>query len=322
MFTCYPRSALRHQLGHTTSVTTFKGGVAMKRDNDAGLGPPSATAHQEVVIPSASGEVLAAARSRSCTPQRKPLRCLAAQEIKERVSGLASVWRRSLAQARQQAPPSQAADCEGDKYAKSAVESVQSRLLWWTARAGEHSIEPYPLTVDKLQLFGALLKAAGYRAAVSYMSIAKKQHIKLGCLWTAALDLEMRDGKRACERSIGPPRKCGSFDLRKMASLQTTVRRCSKVDQDGLAAMREMELSTAKCKQVTFNDGPGCGTCTFDLPVSKTDLQALGKRRTHSCACSGGVPGSDGLCLVKVARSLHTQQLSKLLLRVRTLTLG
>ena len=205
------------------------------------------------------------------------------------------------------------ADYEGDKYAKSAVESVQSRLLWWTARAGEHGIEPYPLTVDKLQLFGALLKAAGYRSAVSYMSIAKKQH-KLGYLWTAASDLEMRDGKRACERSIGPPRKCGSFDLRKLASLQTTGAALLKGGPRWLRegalcgcwwAMREMELSTARCKQVTFNDGPGCGTCTFDLPVSKTDLQALGKRRTHTCACSGGVPGSDALCPVKVARSLH-----------------
>ena len=258
MFTRYPRSVLRHQLGHTTSVATFKGGAAMKRGNDAGLGPPSATAHQEVVIPSASGEVLAAARSRSRTPRRKPLRCFAAREIKEKVSGLAvrvveksctSLVKSTSVPSRNadwEFPPARLgapgrkgyrrgsvqfvkqlhrvddvakakADYEGDKYAKSAVESVQSRLLWWTARAGEHSIEPYPLTVDKLQLFGALLKAAGYRSAVSYMSVAKKQHIMLGYLWTAALDLEMRDGKRACERSIGPPRKCGSFDLQKLA---------------------------------------------------------------------------------------------------------
>ena len=355
MFTRYPRSVLRHQLGHTTSVATFKGGVAMKRGNDAGLGPPSATAHQEVVIPSASGEVLAAARSRSRTPRRKPLRCFAAREIKEKVSGLAVrvvekksctshvIYTSVPSSAGWEFPPARLgapgrkgyrrgsvqlvkqlhcvddvakakADYEGDKYAKSAVESVQSRLLWWTARASEHCIEPYPLTVDKLQLFGALLKAAGYRSAVSCMSIAKKQHIKLGYLWTAALDLEMRDGKRACERSIGPPRKCGSFDLRKLASLQTTGAALFKGGprwpREGALcgcwwAMREMELSSARCKQVTFYDGPGCGTCTFDLPVSKTDLQALGKRRTHTCACSGGAPGSDALCPVKVARTLY-----------------
>ena len=39
-----------HQLSHATSVATFKARVAPKRDNDAGLGPPGATAHQEVVF--------------------------------------------------------------------------------------------------------------------------------------------------------------------------------------------------------------------------------------------------------------------------------
>ena len=179
MFTRYPRSVLRHQLGHTTSVATFKGGVAMKRGNDAGLGSPSATAHQEVVIPSLSGEVLAAARCQSRTPRRKPLRCFAAREIKEKVSWLAVrvVEKKSCtSQVMSTSVPSNAcwefpparlgapgregyrrgsvqfvkqlhrvddvakakADYEGDKYAKSAVESVQSRLLWWTARASEH----------------------------------------------------------------------------------------------------------------------------------------------------------------------------------------
>ena len=70
------------------------------------------------------------------------------------------------------------------------------------------------------------------------MSVAKKQHIKLGHLWTTALDLEMRDGKRACERSVGPPLKCGSFDLQKLASLQTTGAALFKVDRDGLAKVR------------------------------------------------------------------------------------
>ena len=207
------------------------------------------------------------------------------------------------------------ADYEGDKYAKSAVGSVHSRLLWWTARAGERGIDPYPLTVDKLQLFGALLKDAGYRSAVSYMSTAKQHHIKLGHSWTAALDLEMRDGRMACERGIGPPLKCGSFDLQKLANVQTTgvalFKSGPKWPREGALcgcwwAMREMELSTARCRQVTFENGPGCGTCTFDLPVSKTDLQALGKHRTHSCVCSDIVQGSDKLCPVKVARALHT----------------
>ena len=61
------------------------------------------------------------------------------------------------------------AEHEADKYAKSAVESVLSRL-WWRQRASEHEVQPLPLTVDKLQLSGASLKASGYRSAVSYLS--------------------------------------------------------------------------------------------------------------------------------------------------------
>ena len=69
-------------------------------------------------------------------------------------------------------------------------------------------------------------------------------------------------------------------------------------------AMREVELSTARCMQVTFLGGPGCGRCVFDLPVTKADPQALGKKRTHTCACST-IAGSEALCPVKVALKLH-----------------
>ena len=169
-----------------------------------------------------------------------------------------------------------------------------------------------PLTVDKLHLLGALLKASGYRSAVAYLSAAKKEHIKLGFPWTGALDLERRDGTRACERGIGPPRKCGAFNLQKLAEVPTTQGALCKGGPrwplEGTLcgcwwAMREMELSTIRCRQVTFKVGPGCGSCTFDLPVSKTDTQALGKRRTHTCACSAA--GARSLCPVKTARGLH-----------------
>ena len=204
------------------------------------------------------------------------------------------------------------AEYEEDKYAKSAVESVRSRLWWWRQRADEHEVEPFPLTVDKLQLLGALLKASGYRSAVAYLGAAKKEHIKLGFPWTGALDLELRDGTRACERGIGPPRKCGAFNLQKLAEVPTTQGALCKGGprwpREGTLcgcwwAMREMELSTIRCSQVSFKAGPGCGSCTFDLPVSKTDTQALGKRRTHTCTCSAA--GGRSLCPVKTARDLH-----------------
>ena len=117
---------------------------------------------------------------------------------------------------------------------------------------------------------------------------------------------------RACERGIGPPRKCGAFNLQKLAEVPTTQGALCKGGprwpREGSLcgcwwAMREMELSTIRCSQVSFKAGPGCGSCTFGLPVSKTDSQALGKRRTHTCACSAA--GGRSLCPVKTARDLH-----------------
>ena len=140
----------------------------------------------------------------------------------------------------------------------------------------------YPVTVEHLKLMGSLLKKAGYRSAGAYLSTVKNQHIRLGHPWSDALDLELREGKRACERGIGPPRKCGALDMQKLADLA--------VGRDPLCAggpifpregtlcgawwaMREVELSTTRCMQVTFLGGEGCGRCVFDLPVT---LQVVG----------------------------------------------
>ena len=71
MLTRYPRSVLKHQLGHATSVATFKARVAPKRGNDAGLG--GATAHQEVVFQVQVG------------------RCWPRQELKEKLSATVCV---------------------------------------------------------------------------------------------------------------------------------------------------------------------------------------------------------------------------------------
>ena len=59
---------------------------------------------------------------------------------------------------------------EDDKFAKSAVEIVRSRLAWWRKRAREHKVSPYPVTVEHLKLMGSLLKKAGYRSAGAYLS--------------------------------------------------------------------------------------------------------------------------------------------------------
>ena len=144
----------------------------------------------------------------------------------------------------------------------------------------------------------------------AHLSVVKNQHIRLGFPWSDALDLELREGKRA--RDIGPPQKCGALDM-KLADLTIASDPLCPVGpmwprESTLCgcwwAMREVELSTARCMQVTVLIGPGCGRCVFDLLVTKTDPQGLGKKRTHTCACST-VVGSEAMCPVWVAKKLH-----------------
>jgi hypothetical protein len=111
------------------------------------------------------------------------------------------------------------------------------------------------------------------------------------------LALELRDCTRAVLRGLGAPLRAAPFDLEAIANTSAEVVQLS-VDLKGpinakdavliasLWMLREVELAAAKVQQVTFLDGDGtCGTGTIDLPVSKADIQALGKLRTHVCIC-------------------------------------
>ena len=111
---------------------------------------------------------------------------------------------------------------EDDKFAKSVVESVRPRFAWWRKRAKEHKVAS-PLTAEHVQLLGSLLKRAGYRSAGAYSSVVKNQHIQLGHPWSNALDLELREGKPACEKGIGHPQKCGALDMLKLADVAVGV---------------------------------------------------------------------------------------------------
>ena len=142
-------------------------------------------------------------------------------------------------------------------------------------------MEAHPITVERLQLLGTLLKRAGYRSAGAYLSAVKNQHIRLGHPWTDALDLKLKEGKRACERSIGPPQKCGAFNMQKLANLTISGDPlCHSWDLCGHGKAhcvvvggqceRSSCLPPGVCR-LPFLGGQGCGRCVFDLPVSKTD---------------------------------------------------
>ena len=67
--------------------------------------------------------------------------------------------------------------------------------------------------------------------------------------------------------------------------------------------MREVELSTARCIQVTFLGGPGCGRYVR-FAGDHIRPPSSGQKTQDTCACST-VVGSEALCPIKVAMKLH-----------------
>ena len=54
---------------------------------------------------------------------------------------------------------------QNDKYAALNLAPTQARHTWWMRRAASCGVQSYPLTVEKIDLAGALLKAGQYRSA-------------------------------------------------------------------------------------------------------------------------------------------------------------
>ena len=171
---------------------------------------------------------------------------------------------------------------------------VWHSVAFWSSRAKELGIEPFPLDAAKIKSFGSLLRAGGYRSAASYLSAVKMEHIRRGGCWTAQMAKEMADGARSCSRGQGPDKQSAEVDLDEMAKLAPVTSKYSvywpAVGKDaflvmGLWLLREMEGTTAKLGDVVLKEGRGCGTASWTLPFSKTDVKALGCTRTHGCSC-------------------------------------
>lgn len=196
---------------------------------------------------------------------------------------------------------------EDDKYAASNNASVQARLSWWSARSKQMGCEPYPLTVNKVNRIGALMKAGGYRSAPQYFSCLKRQHILEGHQWTDQLALAVRDALRSIMRGIGPAKSCPSFDLRDVAfieELDPTKGGPRKPKATAVLfshfAAREMEAALRRRSQVTIHSGRGCGVVAMYLPASKVDPAGAGVLRRQGCTCTK----APGLCPVRAAKEI------------------
>ena len=193
---------------------------------------------------------------------------------------------------------------EDEKLAQGTKVALNSRLKWWLERCRVRRWAPYPLTVAKLQYMGALLKASKYRSATQYLAATKRKHTSLGFAWDDSLNLEFSDACRSCSRGLGPAKQTGYFEVDALSEWSKSTRRHSRWPQvrggpilpretTEVAChwvLREIEISSAQVGAISFQRGEGCGSASFNLPVSKCDISALGKVRTHGCACPAACP--------------------------------
>ena len=192
------------------------------------------------------------------------------------------------------------------KWAASGAYSRRARETWWLRRAAQRGIEAYPLTPESLKLAAGLLRKGGYRSAEMYLSTFKNAHIRLGHQWTEQHALEHAECTRAVRRGLGPPRQADALPLDQIVSIQVPEEdpfepaHTLAVSRDvAIVAswwmLREIELAAATIGQLTIElrvdphntSNDLCGRAVFNLPVSKSDYRALGKVRTHNCACPG-----------------------------------
>ena len=186
--------------------------------------------------------------------------------------------------------------------------------------AEQRGIEAYPLTPESLKLAAGLLRKGGYRSAEMYLSTFKNAHIRLGHQWTEQHALEHTECTRAVRRGLGPPRQADALPLDQIGSIPVPDEdpfepaHTHAVSRDvAIVAswwmLREIELAAATIGQLTIeprNDPHNthndlCGRAVFNLPVSKSDYRALGKIRTHNCACPSPV------CPVAAAQRLRAR---------------
>ena len=194
-------------------------------------------------------------------------------------------------------------DLEFDKVANSARASRASTWSTWTrlhhAWFGD-DVDPLPLTVHKIKAVAALFKAGHYLSFANYASRAKAEHIEYfhvhGVCWSEELSVEMRNSMRSITRGAGPSKQSFPLDISKVLKLgplevaEVTGGPVGVTDFIEIGTYflaRELEIACAKCGH--FHLDILAAEVTWNLPVSKNDILALGTHRTWGCICASSV---------------------------------
>ena len=197
-----------------------------------------------------------------------------------------------------------------DKVAESNRGPNESKKKWWPERATAMGVEPFPLTIEKVDICGTLLKFGMYRSSSQYLAAAKQEHISLGYDWSGQLEQRVKQAVLSCTRGLGPDKTCPSFDLMKVFDLPD-IKPCAggpRFPKETVIvfahfACREVEAACRTRADISFQPGSGCGTVSFWLPASKTDPKGNGALRRHGCTCSV----AENRCPVRAAKRIFDQ---------------
>ena len=150
----------------------------------------------------------------------------------------------------------------------------------------------FPLTPEKIEGVGSLMKASGYRSADNYMSAAKEEHISLGYSWTEQLAQAALRFHLSTSRGLGPSKQSEPLDFKMCVKLALSddppfiggpIGIMNLIVLFTYFLLREIEGALARWSDVHLNL-VAC-TVTWRLPVSKTDPAAKGCERTWGCLC-------------------------------------
>lgn len=187
-----------------------------------------------------------------------------------------------------------------DMYAATSKKPRDALLKTWvklhTAWFGDDGQPPFPLTEISLVRVSAMFKSGGYRSFKNYLSRAKDHHLQLGYQWNESLNRTSQKCARSVLRGLAGASRSEAFDLTKV--VKALDGRDATLAEGGpehplalivcatFFLLRELEASAVDRADVIFSEG----AVTLSLPVSKTDWEAKGCKRTWSCVCDRELP--------------------------------
>ena len=161
---------------------------------------------------------------------------------------------------------------------------------------------------DALKTLASLLQESNYKSGKAYVIEAKVWHVESGGSWSPAMDRTFKLCKKALDRGQGPPNKAPEVPaIKRVPSPGLSFRAINGKVKFSFELflfcmvwmLREIEAAMFHVKDLYLDEDKKLVTLSW--PVSKTDPEARGVKRTLQCLC-GGACSSE--CPYKVSADL------------------